>query len=166
MRHAGRVRPAEFALHGAGFLLAACLLSCASAGSAPLPPRALVERAWAGGEPPAPPRALSAVAFAAAQVGKPYCWGGVGPGCFDCSGLAQSAWRSVGVPLPRTADAIRDALPEVDLRDVRAGDILWWPGHVGVYAGQGWVVEALDARHGVVVRPAWTPKRAFRPAEG
>jgi cell wall-associated NlpC family hydrolase len=65
--------------------------------------------------------------------------------------------------LPRTADAIASVLPEVPLDQVRAGDILWWPGHVGLYAGEGWVVEALDRRHGVVRRPATRPHRAFRP---
>jgi cell wall-associated NlpC family hydrolase len=48
---------------------------------------------------------------------------------------------------------------------VRAGDILWWPGHVGIYAGNGWMIDALDSRHGVVVRPAVDPYRAFRPPE-
>jgi hypothetical protein len=43
------------------------------------------------------------------------------------------------------------------------GDILWWPGHVGLYAGNGWVIDALDTPHGVVRRPASTPYRAFRP---
>jgi cell wall-associated NlpC family hydrolase len=47
---------------------------------------------------------------------------------------------------------------------VRAGDILWWPGHVGIYAGNGWVIDALDRRHGVIARPARDPYRAFRPA--
>jgi len=57
------------------------------------------------------------------------------------------------------------SLPEVRLDDVRSGDILWWPGHVGIYAGNGWIIDALDARHGVVVRPAADPYRAFRPPE-
>jgi cell wall-associated NlpC family hydrolase len=144
--------------------LSLALVSCANVGSETLPPQALIARAWARAEPQASPRALAAVAFASAQVGKPYCWGGTGPRCFDCSGLTQTAWRSVGVRVPRTADAIAGALQPVSLDDVRAGDILWWPGHVGIYAGNGWVVEALDARHGVVVRPAWTPARAFRPS--
>jgi cell wall-associated NlpC family hydrolase len=151
--------------------LALSLTACANAGysslpSSPLAPQVLIARAWARAEPPAPPRALAVVAFAAAQVGKPYCWGGTGPRCYDCSGLAETAWQSVGVRVPRTADAIRDALPEIGVADVRAGDILWWPGHVGIYAGNGWVVEALGARYGVVVRPAATPQRAFRPREG
>jgi cell wall-associated NlpC family hydrolase len=128
------------------------------------PPSWLVMRAWAGREPLTTSRAWAAVIFAWQQVGKPYCWGGTGPGCFDCSGLVQSAWASVGVALPRTANAIASRLDEVPLQDVRSGDVLWWPGHVGLYAGYGWVIEALDARDGVVRRPAKkNPYRAFRP---
>ena len=65
--------------------------------------------------------------------------------------------------VPRTSHDIANALPEVALAEVRMGDILWWPGHVGLYAGNGWVIDALDTRHGVVVRPASDPYRAFRP---
>jgi peptidoglycan DL-endopeptidase CwlO len=54
-------------------------------------------------------------------------------------------------------------LPEVPVDDLRLGDILWWPGHVGLYAGRGWLVDALDRRHGVVRRPVTEPARAFRP---
>lgn len=130
------------------------------------PPSWLVMRAWAGQEPVTTSRAWAAVIFAWQQVGKPYCWGGTGPGCFDCSGLVQRAWASVGVALPRTADEIASRLDEVPLKEVRSGDVLWWPGHVGLYAGYGWVIEALDRRDGVVRRPAKkNPYRAFRPNE-
>jgi cell wall-associated NlpC family hydrolase len=77
------------------------------------------------------------VAFAAAQVGRRYCWGGEGPDCFDCSGLVQTAWAKVGVRVPRTSSAMGEALEDVPLEQVRAGDILWWPGHVAIYAGSG-----------------------------
>ncbi len=98
-----------------------------------------------------------------AQIGKPYCWGGTGPRCFDCSGLVQVAWGAYGgARLPRTTGDIAAKLPEIALEDVRAGDILWWPGHVGIYAGNGWMVDAYDSRHGVVQRPAKDPIRAFR----
>ena len=123
----------------------------------------LVLRAWAGNEPPSTPRAWTAVQYAASQVGRRYCWGGTGPACFDCSGLVQRAWRSAGVRLPRTTGAIASALTEVSLTQVRAGDVLWWPGHVGLYAGNGWMIDAYDTPHGVVRRPAVDPPRAFRP---
>jgi cell wall-associated NlpC family hydrolase len=141
---------------------ASASLGCASA----VPPGrsvAIVERARAGLEPPPPPRARAVVDLAATQVGKRYCWGGTGPSCFDCSGLVQWAWRAAGVRLPRTADAIADEVPAVSFENLRAGDILWWPGHVGLYAGMGWVIEALDSHHGVVRRPVKSPYRALRP---
>jgi cell wall-associated NlpC family hydrolase len=130
------------------------------------PPRTswLVGRAWSGREPGSTPRAWAVVAFASSQVGRRYCWGGVGPSCFDCSGLVKQAWGSVGVALPHSSEAIADSLREVPLEDVRAGDVLWWPGHVAIYAGNGWTVEALDSRDGVVRRATRDPFRAFRPA--
>jgi hypothetical protein len=129
-----------------------------------LPKNGLVARAYRGQEPMTTENGIEVVAFVAAQLGRPYCWGGTGPRCFDCSGLAGAAWRRVGVSIPRTTEAIAAALTEVPLEAVRAGDILWWPGHVGVYAGNGWVIDALDSRHGIVARPARDPYRAFRPA--
>ena len=79
-------------------------------------------------EPAPPPSdpAATAIAFARAQLGKRYCWGGNGPNCFDCSGLVQSAWRAAGAQLPRTTDAQARALVAVPLEDVRPGDIFWW----------------------------------------
>jgi cell wall-associated NlpC family hydrolase len=130
-----------------------------------LPPTSLVARAWQGREPPTTQRAAAVVWFAQWQIGKRYCWGGTGPGCFDCSGLVQQAWGSVGVRLPRTSEEIAHDLPEVPLDAVRAGDILWWPGHVGIYAGNGWVIDALGERYGVVRRAAKDPWRAFRPTD-
>jgi cell wall-associated NlpC family hydrolase len=147
-------------------LVAAFACSLGLGCSAPqrsLPPSSLVARAWAGREPPPTRASWAVVQFAWARVGMRYCWGGTGPSCFDCSGLVQQAWGSVGVRVPRTTDEIAREVPEVRLEDIRAGDILWWPGHVGIYAGSGWVVDALDHRHGIVRRPATTPYRAFRP---
>lgn len=116
-------------------------------------------------EAEASPRARAALAFASAQIGKPYCWGGTGPRCFDCSGLVQTAWGTSGARLPRTSHDIARHLPEVDIRSAQPGDILWWPGHVGLYAGNGWMIDAYDSRHGVVQRRVAEPRRVFRPAE-
>jgi cell wall-associated NlpC family hydrolase len=147
-------------------LLALASFACvACAGpSRSLPRGALLARVRQGNEPPAGARSQAVVAFAAAQIGRPYCWGGTGPGCFDCSGLVHEAWGAVGVRLPRTSTSMAEELAEVPLDELRAGDILWWPGHVGIYAGEGWAIEALDSRHGVVRRPASNPLRALRPA--
>jgi cell wall-associated NlpC family hydrolase len=143
------------------------LAGCAARASGPAAPResppSLVERAREGREPPSSGRALAAVAFAGEQLGKRYCWGGAGPACYDCSGLVSRAWATVGVRLPHSSEAIASTLPEVPLDEVRAGDVLWWPGHVAIYAGSGWTIEALDARDGVVRRAARDPRRAFRP---
>jgi cell wall-associated NlpC family hydrolase len=145
------------------------LSACSAAVSRPPSPgerpfrASLVERARTGREPPPTERAWAAVAFADEQVGKRYCWGGVGPSCYDCSGLVSRAWATVGVRLPHSSEAIASALPEIPLDDVRAGDVLWWPGHVAIYAGSGYTIEALDARDGVVRRAARDPHRAFRP---
>jgi cell wall-associated NlpC family hydrolase len=151
-------------MRNSGLLLAGLLLAgCSSAtGGAPHTPW-LLARAWAGREPPTTERGWNVVAFANDQVGKRYCWGGVGPSCFDCSGLVRTAWAHAGVALPHSSEALESTLPEVFLSEVRAGDILWWPGHVAIYAGNGVTIEALDSRRGVVRRIARDPRRAFRP---
>jgi cell wall-associated NlpC family hydrolase len=162
MRRPSHVIAAARAIVASCAFAALALLGCSSVGSgrsasSASPPDALELR-----------DAQTVLGFAGAQVGKRYCWGGTGPSCFDCSGLVQRAWATVGIRLPRTADAIASELPEVPLESgqLRAGDILWWPGHVGLYAGGGWVVEALDHRHGVIRRlisAQRPPHRAFRP---
>jgi peptidoglycan DL-endopeptidase CwlO len=145
--------------------VAVALAACSSAAPPSRSASSLVARAWSVSEPPSTRRAWAVVQFASAQVGRPYCWGGTGPECFDCSGLVQRAWGMAGVRLPRTAGAMASALSEVPLEEVRAGDVLWWPGHVGIYAGHGWMVDALDTRHGVVRRAATDPPRALRPPD-
>ncbi|AKU94570.1 putative secreted protein [Labilithrix luteola] len=111
---------------------------------------------------PLDPRTSAVIGFAEAQVGKRYCWGGNGPKCFDCSGLVQAAWRWGGIALPRTSDAQGRALFEVPIEDVRAGDILWWRGHVGLYVGNGEMIDAYHSGAGVVRRRAVVPERVLR----
>lgn len=134
-------------------------LGCASSPRAP-PPVWTTPGAY---EPPVvDERVARALGFAHAQVGKRYCWGGTGPRCFDCSGLVQAAWRWGGVKLPRTSSAQGRALREVPLDQVRPGDILWWPRHVGLYIGGGQMIDAYHSRAGVVRRPAVVPERVLR----
>ncbi|HWL87020.1 MAG TPA: NlpC/P60 family protein, partial [Polyangiaceae bacterium] len=117
------------------WVLAGCSASSCRSRDAAMPPPPLAHDAPAGG------RTETVLTYVEAQIGKPYCWGGEGPRCFDCSGLAQMAWAHAGVHIPRTSHDIAHSLPEVSLRDVRPGDILWWPGHVAIYEGYGWMID-------------------------
>ncbi|NUR28065.1 MAG: NlpC/P60 family protein [Catenulispora sp.] len=87
-----------------------------------------------------------ALQFAFAQVGKPYRFGGTGPGSYDCSGLTQAAWRTAGVELPRTTwtQWSWGADRQVPLDALQPGDLLFSKGlgHMGMYAGNGKMVHA------------------------
>ncbi|WTG66467.1 NlpC/P60 family protein [Streptomyces sp. NBC_01547] len=86
-----------------------------------------------------------AVQFATAQIGKPYKWGAVGPGSFDCSGLTSQAWLAAGRGIPRTSQEQLRLLPKVALKDMRPGDLIIYfddASHVGMYVGDGAMVHA------------------------
>ena len=87
----------------------------------------------------------AAVAFAFAQLGKPYVWGGAGPDVFDCSGLTSQAWLHAGTPIPRTSQEQWAQLTHVPLDQLRPGDlIVYFQGatHVAIYIGGGLVIQA------------------------
>ncbi|MFD5158490.1 NlpC/P60 family protein [Streptomyces hawaiiensis] len=90
-------------------------------------------------------KADKALAFARAQVGKPYVWGAVGPGSYDCSGLTQAAWKAAGVTLPRTTYDQVNAGATVPLSQAQPGDLVFFYDdvtHVGVYIGNGMMIHA------------------------
>ncbi|MEU5313126.1 C40 family peptidase [Streptomyces sp. NPDC021562] len=90
-------------------------------------------------------KAAKAIAFARAQIGKPYVWGATGPGSYDCSGLSQAAWKAAGVSLPRTTYDQVNAGTTVSLTDALPGDLVFFYGdisHVGVYIGNGMMIHA------------------------
>ncbi|MFB9204861.1 NlpC/P60 family protein [Nonomuraea spiralis] len=95
---------------------------------------------------PASGNARRALQFAFAQIGKPYRFGGTGPGSYDCSGLTQAAWRAAGVSLPRTTwtQWSWGAARKVPLNALQPGDLLFSKGlgHMGMYAGNGKMVHA------------------------
>lgn len=90
-------------------------------------------------------RAAKALAFARAQIGKPYVWGATGPGSYDCSGLTQAAWKAAGVSLPRVTYDQVNAGTTVSLADAQPGDLVFFYDgitHVGLYIGNGMMIHA------------------------
>jgi peptidoglycan DL-endopeptidase CwlO len=93
---------------------------------------------------PTSTQAGKAVAFAYAQLGKPYVWGATGPGSYDCSGLVQAAWAAAGVTIPRTTYEMWAALPHIATSAIQPGDLLFYDGigHVSMYVGGGYIIDA------------------------
>lgn len=104
-----------------------------------------------------------AALYARAQHGKGYCWGGTGPDCFDCSGLTSVAWRHAGTGIPRTSGEQRRQLRVVPLSAIEPGDVLWRPGHVGLYVGDGLAIHAPGRGKTVAYQPASRFREAHRP---
>lgn len=86
-----------------------------------------------------------AVAFALAQIGKPYVWGATGPAAYDCSGLTQASWKAAGVAIPRTTYQQVRIGQAVTYAQAAPGDLIF-PfadlSHVVMYLGNGQVVQA------------------------
>jgi peptidoglycan DL-endopeptidase CwlO len=106
-------------------------------------------------------QADQAVAFAYAQLGCPYVYGGTGP-CqdgFDCSGLAQAAWAAAGVAIPRDSYEQWAELPHVSLSSIEPGDLLIYngEGHVAIYVGNGYIIDAPQTGMDVEKIPMSTP---------
>ena len=99
-----------------------------------------------------PAQIATAITFAMAQLGKPYVWGGTGPDGWDCSGLMMMVYRAAGITIPRGSVAQPTVgLPIHNTNQLQPGDLLFVPGsdgtvtapgYVGMYVGQGTLIEA------------------------
>ena len=90
-----------------------------------------------------------AVAFARAQLGEPYKWGGAGPNSWDCSGLVMKAWGSAEVSFPHSASAQFSRSKKVSVGSIQRGDLVFWSKgsvksiyHVAMYLGGGKMIHA------------------------
>jgi len=114
----------------------------------------------------------AAIAYAKAQLGKPYLWAAAGPSRFDCSGLTMMAWREGGISLPHFSGAQYDAGTPIPVSQARPGDLYFWSyngrpsgiHHVALALGDGAFIEAphtgADVRYNNV--SAWYPNFAVR----
>jgi cell wall-associated NlpC family hydrolase len=95
-----------------------------------------------------------AVDVALAQVGKPYAWGASGPGSYDCSGLAQYAYKAAGFALPHSSRSQSTMGTPVSKADLKPGDLVFFyspVSHVAIYLGNGKIVHASTAGQPVKV---------------
>ena len=101
-------------------------------------------------------RAGAAVRYAMAQVGDAYVYGATGPSAFDCSGLTMMAWAQAGVSLPHSSSAQMGSGPHISQSQLQPGDLVFYyspVSHVGMYIGNGMIVNAENPGSGVTTAP-------------
>ena len=102
-------------------------------------------------------RGSVAVAYARAQVGKPYVFGAAGPSAYDCSGLTMMAWAQAGVSLPHSASLQYAGTARVT--SLQPGDLVFFYSdisHVGIYVGGGIFVHAANPTDGIVAESLYS----------
>lgn len=96
--------------------------------------------------------------YACQFVGNPYVYGGTSPehGA-DCSGFVQTIYGRFGVSLPRTAGPQSYCGKGVSLAEAKAGDLVFYSGHVAIYIGGGKIVHASTPSGGIKISGVHSP---------
>ncbi len=101
------------------------------------------------------------MAVAASYVGTPFRYGGTSPSGFDCSGFTGYVFAQVGVSLPRTSGAQAASAVRISRAEALPGDLVYLPGHVGIYAGNGMMYDSPRTGRTVSKRAMWSADFAF-----
>ncbi len=96
-------------------------------------------------------------------VGTPYLWGGKSGWGIDCSGLTQLAGHLAGIELPRDADQQEAFLPRIGRESLERGDLVFFPGHVGIYLGEGALLHASAKAGEVRIESIDPSKEPYNP---
>ncbi|WP_058991654.1 C40 family peptidase [Sarcina ventriculi] len=102
--------------------------------------------------------AQQVLAYAYQFEGYPYVWGGSSPSTgFDCSGFVQYVYAHFGINLPRTTFEQVNCGTPVSLNNIKPGDLVFefgsseGPNHVGIYIGNGQMIDAAGVGQGVTI---------------
>ncbi|MFI6428385.1 C40 family peptidase [Promicromonospora sp. NPDC050880] len=106
-------------------------------------------------------RGSAVVSIGMRYLGVPYLWGGSTPAGMDCSGFTSYVYAQVGINLPRTSSEQRYAGPEVPWPEAQPGDLIWSPGHIAIYAGDGMQIEAPVPGQTVRYSQIWQSNPTF-----
>lgn len=107
------------------------------------------------------PKVSGIVSIAKQYLGVPYRWGGTTPKGFDCSGFTQYVYRKAGVSIPRTSYQQRSVGRKVSRSELRPGDLVLFPGHVGIYVGDGMYIHAPEPGDSVKISKLSHSSKAF-----
>jgi cell wall-associated NlpC family hydrolase len=116
---------------------------------------------------PNPTQVQEAIAFADAQLGKPYAPGGAGPDVWDCSGLTMMAYLAAGIDIgPHSVTAQLAQMGSEDrllpYADRERGDLIFWQEadggfeHVAIYLGHDTILAAPQLGENVKIQPIWS----------
>ncbi|MGW2092593.1 C40 family peptidase [Promicromonospora sukumoe] len=106
-------------------------------------------------------RGATVVSIAMRYLGVPYVWGGTTPSGFDCSGFTSYVFAQVGINLPRTSSQQLYAGTPVSWAEAQPGDLIWTPGHIAIYAGNGMQIEAPVPGKSVRYTSIWQSNPTF-----
>lgn len=101
------------------------------------------------------PSGSSIVAIALSMQGIPYVYGGTSMSGADCSGFTQMVYAKAGISLPRTSQAQQAGGTIVSAASAQPGDLVSWGYHVGIYIGDGLMVDSSKPGTYTSVRSVW-----------